>query len=89
MAVAVTTGTVLIAANSRPPVTWLFLVAVSSLLIGAAVFLSLPIIHCFATPMLTGLAGVWSKEVWVRFPNREYVALFAKTSKPDGVEKGS
>ncbi|HEY7117797.1 MAG TPA: hypothetical protein VH475_14505 [Tepidisphaeraceae bacterium] len=78
MLLAVVSAALLIKLRSHKPVSWMELAAVLALLTGLAAFLSLPIIHCFATPMVTGLASLSDKEVWVRFPNRDYVVLLNK-----------
>jgi hypothetical protein len=49
---------------------------------GMAALFALPIIHVFATPLLVmpGSGGVWAKNVWIRFPNSDYVQLIERNS---------
>jgi hypothetical protein len=76
MIVAVASLTCYFAVHATRPLSLSDVVTMSCCLVGAGIFLSVPITHFLATPMIIGWAGTWDKEVWVRFPNRDYVALF-------------
>jgi hypothetical protein len=80
MAIAVISASALIVSRTPRAMGWLELVAMVAGLTGAAVFLSIPILHCFATPMLVGWAGRRAEAVWIRFPNEEYVKKIGPAS---------
>jgi hypothetical protein len=75
---SVAAGTLFVTSWSARPLDWTLFAATVLGLTGIACLLSLPVLHCLSSPLLIGWGGQYDKTVWVRFPNRDYVALIAK-----------
>jgi len=71
-------GSWLIWSRSSTPMNPMEIAATVACLTGGAVMLTMPILLFLTSPLIVIPQGAWAKEMWVRFPNREYVRLFTQ-----------